>query len=270
VASNERRLSLRALAVSKTQTGYTNYTVTQTTPTLLWLFFAFIMGMMFAAQFGCSTSAQGRNADGVRNYRTGQYQQAIQNFQQALAADPNDANAYYNLGATYFALGRQRSDPQLMAQAEGLYHQCLDSAPNHTDCHRGLAALLVETNRTESAFTLLKRWATQSPGQANPRIELARLYEEFGDRDNASRHLTDAIHLDSNNPRAWTALGRIREQQGLANQALSNYQQAYNLNQFQPGLAQRIASLQQGLSVSSSGRYGQPTQMVNVPGAATR
>jgi tetratricopeptide (TPR) repeat protein len=225
------------------------------------------------SQIGCSLSPSGRNVDGVRNFQSGQYQRAIQQFQTALASDPNNANAYYNLGATYYALGKQQGNMHMMQQAEGLYHQCLDLAPNHTDCYRGLASLLVDTNRPDSAFTLLKRWGNRSQNLAAPRVELARLYEEFGDRENAVRHLTDALHLDSNSTRAWTALGRLREQQGQLAQALANYQQAYNLNQYQPGLAQRMASLQQGLSTGqrTGGTYAAPqTQMVNTPGVTTR
>ena len=244
---------------------------TSTALHLFWMLAAFFVGMLVAGQMGCSTSGQGRNIDGVRNFQSGQYQQAIQDFQQALASNPYNANAYYNLGATYYAIGKQRNDRQLLTQAEGLYHQCLDLQPDHTDSYRGLAALLVDTDRTDSAFTLLKRWANRSPSLADPRIELARLYEEFGDSSTASRHLTDALQLDANNARAWTALGRIREQQGQIAQALSNYQQAYNLNQFQPGLAQRIASLQQGVSANAvGGRYGTPTQMVNIPQSPAR
>jgi superkiller protein 3 len=206
--------------------------------------------------------AQGHNVDGVRNYQLGRYHDAIQDFQQALVLDPDDADAYYNLGATYFALGKYNSDPTLLSQAEGLYHQCLDIDPDHTECYRGLAALLVDTNRSESAFTLLKRWAGTSYHRADPRIELARLHEEFGDQQAAIQHLTEALHIDSSNARAWAALGRLREQRGELAQALSNYQQAYNLNQFQPGVSHRIASLRQSLNAAPAGSN---TQMVNTP-----
>ena len=75
----------------------------------------------------------------------------------------------------------------------------------------------------------------QNPGDASARIELARLYEEFGDKDSAIQHLSDALHVNATDHRAWAALGRLRESRGELAQALSNYQQAYNLNQFQPG-----------------------------------
>ncbi len=201
---------------------------------------------IFVATAGCSWSANRRNIDGVRQYQTGRYSEAIQSFQKALAAKPNDPDAYYNLAATYSAIGKANRDQATLIQAEGLYHQCLDLNPEHAACYRGLAALLVETNRSESAFTLLKRWAQRNPQSAEARIELARLHEEFGDKDAAAQLLADALQINSYNSRAWSALGRIREQQGQLAQALSNYQQAYQLNQFQPGVGDRIAVLQQG------------------------
>ena len=224
--------------------------------------------LLSLTQSGCSLSARGRNIDGARDFQMGRYNEAIQDFQRALVSNPNDSNAYYNLASTYHVIGKQNTDTNLMRQAEGLYHQCLDLSPNHAECHRGLAALLVDTNRPESAFTLMKRWAERSPQLANPHIELARLYEEFGDKDSAVRQLTDALHVEANNTRAWAALGRIRESQGQLAQALTNYQQAYNLNRFQPGVAQRIASLQQ--SVGTTPNAGQSTRLVTTPQPTTR
>ncbi len=212
---------------------------------------------------GCRMSSSGFNVDGVRNYHVGRYQEAIQSFQQALLNDPNNADAYYNLAATYYELGKRNNDRNLLGQAEGLYNQCLDLDPKHTECYRGLAALLVDTDRSKSAFTLLKGWAQQDVQAADARIELARLYEEFGDRQSASRYLTDALNIDARNPRAWTALARLREQEGQLAQALSNYQQAYQLNQFQPGVANRIASLQQRIATSAGVSPPPNTQIVN-------
>lgn len=217
---------------------------------------------------GCRSSATNRNIDGVRNFQVGQYQGALQEFQRALLHNPNDPNAYYNMAATYYALGKRTNDGSLMQQAEGLYHRCLDINPNHTDCYRGLAALLVDTNRPDSAFTLMNRWASRSPNNPEARVELARLYEEFGDRKTASRFLTDALHLDTRNVRAWTALAKLREQEGQLAQALENYRQAYQLNRFQPGVVERIAALQRHLSTSGPNRRG--TQLASPENTQSR
>ena len=79
---------------------------------------------------------------------------------------------------------------------------------------------------------------------ADARIELARLYEEFGDSNAARLQLTEALDADATDSRAWAALGQLREKEGEYAQALANYQHAYNLNNFQPGVAQRITELQ--------------------------
>jgi Tfp pilus assembly protein PilF len=132
-----------------------------------------------------------------------------------------------------------------------------------------LAALLVDTDRSKSAFTLLKRWSQQNLQLSDPRIELARLYEEFGDRESAARYLTDALSIDAQNPRAWAALANIRDQQGQLAQALSNYRQAYQLNQNQPAIANRIAALQQRMASAGAGLAPASTQLGNTPPGAT-
>ena len=105
---------------------------------------------------------------------------------------------------------------------------------------------------------------------ADARIELARRNEEFGDKESAARYLTDALNIDSRNPRAWAALAGIREQQGQLAQALSNYRQAYQLNQALPGMTNRIASLQQRIASAASGGSANPgTQIVTSPTNST-
>ncbi|HUG71282.1 MAG TPA: tetratricopeptide repeat protein [Pirellulaceae bacterium] len=192
---------------------------------------------------GCRIVADGQNIEGVRLEQQGQHHAALQQFQQAIASNPTNADAFYNMAATYHRMGIQQRDQKQIDQAETLYNQCLDLNEDHVDCRRGLAVLLTETDRSDRAFNLMKNWANSSPQLAEARVELARLYEESGDYETAKLHLNKAILLDQHNSRAWAALGNIREQLGDTQQALANYQRSYNLNGFQPGVAQRIASL---------------------------
>jgi tetratricopeptide (TPR) repeat protein len=200
---------------------------------------------------GCHSPGTGQNVEGVRYYQQGQPQAAVAAFQEALVENPNNPEAYYNLASAYHYLGKQNSDSAMLQQAENLYHRCLDLSPDDVACHRALAVLLVDTNRAQSAFTLLERWANRSPQLADPRIELARLHEEFGETDAAQRYLAEAIDVDPMNARAWTAMAHLREESGQYAQALSNYQQAQYMNAAQPGVAERIATLQQQLRMAS-------------------
>jgi tetratricopeptide (TPR) repeat protein len=214
-------------------------------------------------------AADGSNLEGVRLYQQGQFQPALQQFQKAVTTDPQNADAYYNMAATLHRMGTQKGDQQLLTQAETLYNQCLDLQADHADCHRGLAVLLVETGRPDRGFNLLKNWATANPDNADARIELARLYEEFGDLETAKLHLNQAIMIDQHNHRAWAALGSIREKSGDYEQALANYQRSWNLNSFQKGVADRIATLNrtvQGMVPTAP----DDTRTVAVPGPDNR
>jgi tetratricopeptide (TPR) repeat protein len=141
---------------------------------------------------GCRAVSTGRNVDGVRYFQQGQYPVAIQRFDSALTIDPKNPDSYYNKAAVLHRTGLQAKDQNALNQAESLYRQCLAYNPNHVDCHRGLAVLLTETNRTPDAFTLLRNWATVNPQNSDARVELARLYEEYGDSRAAETYLTEA------------------------------------------------------------------------------
>ncbi len=232
------------------------------------LFMALMLGLLG----GCQWAANGQNAQGTRLYQQGQYTAALQEFQKAIASDPKNADGYYNLAATTHRLGVQRQDTSLLNQAEALYNQCLDHDPNHVECHRGLAVMLVDTGRPDRAFALMKNWAAQNPRYSEPRIELARLYEEAGEPQTALKYLEDAVQQDANNARAWLALGRLRENSGELAQALQNYQRSYAVNPMQPMVSERIAAIsrqitsQTDAALSAGGtRMAQPLPYGNNP-----
>ena len=177
-----------------------------------------LVGTFLVAASGCGMIAQNRNAAGIR---------------------------YYNLGAVAHLQGFQTRNNAQIGQAESLYRQCLSINPNHVDCHRGLAVLLAQTQRIDQAFEVTKNWCVTSPQSADARVELARLYEEYGDLRTAELQLQQALQIDLNNPRVHASLGSVKEKMGDLPQALANYQRSYTLNTFQPGVPERIASLQQ-------------------------
>ena len=158
-----------------------------------------------AACAGCGMVANNQNAQGVRLYQQGYYPQAIAKFQQATTTDPKDPDSFYNLAATYHRVGKVNNRKEDLLQAESLYNQCLDRDPNHRDCYRGLAVLLAEQQRTDEAQRLLQGWATRYPTQAGPKVELARLAEELGDKQTAKNNLVEALAIDPYDSRRFRA-----------------------------------------------------------------
>lgn len=205
-----------------------------------------------ASQFGCSgMTSHSLNAEGVRLYQSGNYQQAATTFQKAIASNPRSASAYYNLASALHKNGKLHNRPTDLQQAEQLYNQCLDYDPNHAECYRGLAVLLAETERQDAAYRLLEGWAARSPKNADPRIELARLLEETNNLPQAAVRLEEAVTIDPHNSRALTALGRLRESTGDMQQALANYQRSLAINRFQPAIEARVASLQASQGITA-------------------
>ena len=57
------------------------------------------------------------------------------------------------------------------------------------------------------------------------------------------RYPKEGMEVTTNNARALTALGRLRDQSGDYVQAMANYQRSLELNRFQPDVVARVASL---------------------------
>ena len=208
------------------------------------------LALCLVATSGCSNiQSQAANVEGVRLYQQGNYQQASDRFQQAIAQNPKSAEGYYNLAASLQKTGTLYNRPNDLKQAENLYNQCLERDPNHADAYRGLAVLLNETGRQQESFNLLNHWAGNAPKSADPKIELARLLEESNQPEQAKAQLVEALTIDPHNARALTALGRLRDQSGDHMQALANYQRSLTENRFQPEVAARVAQLQGAVGV---------------------
>jgi tetratricopeptide (TPR) repeat protein len=220
---------------------------------------------------GCTWMSSGQNSEGVKLFQQGYYDAAAQRFRQAMQTEPTNPDSYYNLAAYYHRQGKLDNRPVDLAQAESYYRQCLDHDPNHVDCRRGLAVLMVEQGRAQEAFGMLEDWATENPSSPAPKIEVARLFEEFGDKNAAKEHLTAALAVSPNDPRALAALGKLREDTGDFSQALANYQRSLAVNRFQPELAQRVNALQSaGVATTTAYAPAGGTRLTAAPDATFR
>jgi tetratricopeptide (TPR) repeat protein len=219
---------------------------------------------------GCGVVSNSKNAEGVRMFEQAYYQGAQQTFLQAIQSDPNNPDGYYNLARTYHQLGKLHNQPADFQQAESYYNRCLDLDPNRTDCYRGLAVMLVEQGRATDAFRLMEGWAARNPSSPAPKIELARLFEEAGNKDAAKHQLIEAVTVEPTNARALAALGKLREDAGETAQALANYQRSLQLDPNQPQLAARVAVLGTPVLAAPPAQGPGGTRIVTAPGTPVR
>lgn len=229
------------------------------------------------ACIGCC-GTYGRNTEGLRYFNQARYDQALVAFQSALAADPNNPDAYYNIAATFHQsakvtaqTGIQAAAQQQYDDAEKYYRLCLSKDANHTAAYRGLAVLYMERKNPDAAFQLLIGWSQSNPIASEPKIELARLYQEFaqicqaqGRVDEARSCLETTVKMlqqviagDPTNFRALRALGYLRELGGDYNNALGDYRLSLQANPKQLDLAAHVAALEQ--RIGSQGGWNNGT-----------
>src|SRR4029079_16164803 len=84
-------------------------------------FLAAALAAYALATTGCSNiQSQAGNVEGVKLYQQGNYQQASDRFQQAIAQNPKSPEGYYNLAASLHKTGMLYNRPTDLQQAENL------------------------------------------------------------------------------------------------------------------------------------------------------
>ena len=211
---------------------------------------------------GCAS--QNHTAEGVRYYGQARYDVAITAFQSALKAKPNDPNALYNVAATYhqsakvsLQSGQAAAAQQQYDHAAQYYQLCLAQNANHVDANRGLAALYMDCQDADKAFQLLINWYNANPVSAEPKLELARLYQEYAQicmiqgrtevaqecRNAAEQLLQQVLTTEPANYRALRAWGYLKERNGDIAGAVLEYQRSLQAYPQQKDLENHIAAL---------------------------
>jgi tetratricopeptide (TPR) repeat protein len=130
---------------------------------------------------------------------------ALTEFQAALAADPDDADTRYQLGATYlvqaFPMGALEPDPDLLAKAESEFEGALDVAPGKPEALVGLANIYMLRGNMTEAIGLLEEAVEANPRMPEALFALGRAYAATGETERAKDTLQD--FLDTGPPALW-------------------------------------------------------------------
>lgn len=110
-------------------------------------------------------------------------------FDQALAADPNDARAALDLGIASEMLGDA-------AGAESAYRRALAAQSDFAEAQNNLGVLLRDRGQLDEAIGLLKRAAASAPNSAAAHQNLALAYEDQGQLPEAAREYARALEIE--------------------------------------------------------------------------
>jgi Flp pilus assembly protein TadD len=192
------------------------------------------------ATAGCETEQQEHfrdlNAEGVRLFQRGNYLEAREHFEVALALDSKDANLQYNLGQCCDRLGQAD-------RAEAYYKQCLEIAKNHAACRHALAVLLYRTGRRTEADRMIEDWLIAEPQRSDAYLEDGWRLRRCGEFTQAVARFQQALHFDPRNERAMIELGQMYEEHDRKDYALMMYLRALEIDPRQHDLQERVDQL---------------------------
>jgi Tfp pilus assembly protein PilF len=189
---------------------------------------------------GCQSPNQERiqdySHDGLHLYELGDYAAARESFQAALALQPDDPTLLYNVAECYDRAGDA-------PKAERYYIQCLQTAPNHAECHHALVGLLVRVGRREDAQRMVQDWLAREPRRAAACAEDGWLWYQAGDLPRAQVRLQEALAIDPQEPLALIELAQVYEAMNRPDRAVALYERALERNPRQIDVVKRLELL---------------------------
>ena len=188
--------------------------------------FAFCFVVSLAAQqTDQATEAAEYYARGMRAIRLGLYDEALDAFQQVLQLNPQNAEAYCELGAVYRF--KEKTDDALEAY---LYALELPASPQtHGVAHLCLARLYHSQGRFADAENHGQYATNLLPRNAEPFFRLADTYVQRGKLTLAARAYQQALALDANLAPVYQGLGKIAFLRDRLEEAGQYYQKALTL-----------------------------------------
>jgi Flp pilus assembly protein TadD len=162
---------------------------------------------MDAYALGLKLSAQGHHA------------RAIEAFEQALAADPDDTRTLFALGNTARALG-------MSGPAGEFYRRVLTLEPGRLEAAVNLANLLRTQGQFDAALAALDSAMASNPEAPELWLTRGSALREKGDGEGAAAHYRKALELKPGYAAAEVNLADILTDDGRTSEALALYDRA--------------------------------------------
>ena len=158
-------------------------------------------------------------SDGMKALDEGKYEAAAEAFTRAVAADPGDYSAHFNLALAYSLL---QQDDRGIAE----YRKTLELQPGLYQAELNLGILLLRQKKAADAITLLEDAVKQKPAEYRPHFYLAEAERETGDIAQARANYEAALNANAKSAGAQLGLGRVLAQQGKLPEAAPHFRQA--------------------------------------------
>ena len=164
---------------------------------------------------------------GVALYQHGFLDQASESFQQVIAAKPDNANAYYNLGT----LNLNRNHPD---EAKRFLQRTVELRPNFAEAWNNLGMLAAQQGNTEEAIENFQKSIRIQPNYFTAHMNLGNLYRRQRAFSLAEDSLSRALSLRPDDPDIQYSVGMLFAQQDKVEQAAQHLERAITLRPAYP------------------------------------
>jgi predicted O-linked N-acetylglucosamine transferase (SPINDLY family) len=169
-----------------------------------------------------SDAIQGLLNQALQQHQAGKFADAEKNYRQALAIDPENADALHLLGVMAMDLGRNDVAVELINKALALR----DDIPFF---HNNLGNALKEIGRKEDAAEHYKRALKLKPDYPEALTNLGNIYKDAEDYDRAADFYERALKLKSDIPEVHNNMGTVQKSRGNIDIAITYFKHAIEL-----------------------------------------
>ena len=162
-------------------------------------------------------------AEGLKALDGGKYGQAAELFGKAVAADPKDYGAHFNLALSYTMLKR---DAESLAE----YKKVLELKPGLYEAELNAGILLIRDKQASAAAEYLQPAVDRKPKEFRPRLYWAQALLESGDAAKAEEQYRAALDLDAKSAAAELGLAHAQVRQDRLADAVPHFRAAAQLD----------------------------------------
>jgi tetratricopeptide (TPR) repeat protein len=161
----------------------------------------------------------------------GSYTEAVGEYRQVLALDPNRPRIHYRLGRTLLGQSRQNNSPELKADALKEFQQELQLDPSDASAAYELGESARSAGQFEGARGYFEQALKFYPDFEEAHLGLAAVFMAQGESKLALPHLQRAVAINPGDEVGWYRLSRAQKAVGnepLQQRALLEYQRLHN------------------------------------------
>jgi Flp pilus assembly protein TadD/peroxiredoxin len=207
-------------------------------------------GLPFSGQYYGGQFKRNDFTYGVALFQHGYLDPAADSFKHVIAAQPQNAEAYYNLGTLYL----QKND---FAQGRDFLERSVKLRPEYPEAWNNLGMIAAQQNLVDEAVRNFKQSLALRPDYVTALLNLGNIERRQGNTTEASRLLNRAAQLEPENAEANYSLGMLYARQNDVAQATDLMRRSVALRPDYPDAINNLGVLfvRQGKNVEAEQQF---------------